>query len=143
MNKPLLSGLTVMIVVGLAAASVHGAPPTPERPLEPRIAPQTPMPKSALPAPAPPVEITCPMKVDIEHSVKTPAGFRAFSASIRDYGYNICSGTQAMAVSDMSKAVSCYYCDNRGTQLVRMDAPYPEGKSHCERVGASYRASCR
>ena len=142
MTKPVLGGLAVVLMFGFAAASVYGAPPS-VRPVQPSPGPAIPTAKIAVPGPPPRAEIACPMTVDVEHSVKEPNGFRAFSASIRGYSHSICQGSLGMAASDTTKVVSCYYCDRQQTHVVRMDAAYPSGRSHCERLGTSYRFECR
>ena len=141
MNKPVLGGMAVALLSALAAASVYAAPSVAR--VQPQADPRITQPKIALPAPPPPAEIACPLSVDVDHSVNTPPGFRSFSASIRSYSRSICQGPQAMHASNMSRTVSCYYCDQQRTQVLRMDAPYPEGRNHCERLGTSYRFQCK
>ena len=160
MTRSILGGIAVAVTAALVSTSVIGAP----APSKPGTSPPPPAPTAPAPLPSAsprgsepsrePVddkaelarraaEVTCPPRIAVEHSVKSPPGFRSYSASIRDYSHEICPGSQAVVTSNMTRTVSCYYCDGRGTAVVRMDTSYPAGKSHCERAGAANYATCR
>ena len=138
MKKLALTGLLAFAGFALTTAVVYGAP-APKKP----GAPSKQFPPKSGKAPTKPVSETvyCPSNVPVTHAVKAPNGWHALT-SIRNYALGLCLSDDATFVSGVARTLSCYYCDAQGTQKIRIDRPFPPGRSQCTKAGR-YKFTCR